>query len=77
LIRADGGLLLCRKLWEREVTAHAEGRPLKKWYRSVMLANAGIQVFCQLNNEDRLDSLPACAGMTTKSFHGVIFGAWS
>ena len=34
LIRADVGLLLYRKLWEREVMAHAEGRPLKKWYRS-------------------------------------------
>ncbi len=34
LIRADVGLLLYRKFWEREVMAHAEGRPLKKWYRS-------------------------------------------
>jgi hypothetical protein len=33
-IRADVGLLLYRKLWEREVMAHAEARPLKKWYRS-------------------------------------------
>jgi hypothetical protein len=34
LIRSDVGLLLYRKSWEREVMAHAEGRPLKKWHRS-------------------------------------------
>ena len=34
LIRADAGLLLYRKIWEREVTAYSEGRPLKKWHRS-------------------------------------------
>jgi len=34
LIRADVGLMLYRKIWQREVMAHAEGRPLKNWYRS-------------------------------------------
>jgi len=34
LIRSDVGLMLYRKLWEREVMALAEGRPLKNWHRS-------------------------------------------
>ena len=34
LIRADVGLLLYRKIWEREVMALAEGRPTKQWVRS-------------------------------------------
>jgi 5,5'-dehydrodivanillate O-demethylase len=33
LIRADAGVLLYRKIWEREVRALAEGRPLKQWFR--------------------------------------------
>jgi hypothetical protein len=31
---ADVGLLLDRKIWQREVMALAKGRPLKNWRRS-------------------------------------------
>jgi len=34
LIRSDAGVLLHRKLWEREVMAHAEGKLLKQWVRT-------------------------------------------
>jgi hypothetical protein len=40
LIRADAGVLLYRKIWEREVAAFSEGRPLKQWNRSFQLASA-------------------------------------
>ncbi|MGZ8498989.1 MAG: hypothetical protein ACXW5W_11190 [Candidatus Binatia bacterium] len=30
--RSDSGIILFRKIWERELRALAEGRPLKKWY---------------------------------------------
>ncbi|MGZ9125893.1 MAG: hypothetical protein ACXW48_22910, partial [Candidatus Binatia bacterium] len=30
--RSDTGIILFRKIWERELRALAEGRPLKKWY---------------------------------------------
>jgi len=29
--RSDLGIILFRKIWERELRALAEGRPLKKW----------------------------------------------
>jgi 5,5'-dehydrodivanillate O-demethylase len=29
--RSDLGVILFRKIWERELRALAEGRPLKKW----------------------------------------------
>jgi 5,5'-dehydrodivanillate O-demethylase oxygenase subunit len=29
--RSDTGVILFRKIWERELRALAEGRPLKKW----------------------------------------------
>ena len=29
--RSDVGIIVFRKIWERELTALAEGRPLKKW----------------------------------------------
>ncbi len=29
--RSDKGLILLRKIWERELRALAEGRPLKQW----------------------------------------------
>lgn len=29
--RSDQGIILFRKIWERELRAMAEGRPLKKW----------------------------------------------
>jgi 5,5'-dehydrodivanillate O-demethylase len=29
--RSDAGVILFRKIWERELRALAEGRPLKKW----------------------------------------------
>jgi hypothetical protein len=38
LTRADAGLILYRKLWEREIVAHLEGRPVKKWERSERVA---------------------------------------
>jgi hypothetical protein len=40
LIRADGGVLLYRKIWEREVVAFAEERPVKQWVRPESLAAA-------------------------------------
>lgn len=33
--RSDEGVILLRKLWERELRAFDEGRPLKDWYRPV------------------------------------------
>jgi len=38
LIRSDVGVLLHRKVWEREVLAFAEGRPLKNWTYSEQVA---------------------------------------
>lgn len=38
LIRADVGVLLYRKVWEREVMALAEGRAMKEWIRPEQLA---------------------------------------
>lgn len=36
--RSDGGVILLRKIWERELRALAEGRPIKQWaYRSDMV----------------------------------------
>jgi len=32
--REDAGLILKRRIWERELRALADGRPLKKWIRS-------------------------------------------
>ncbi|HEX9455086.1 MAG TPA: hypothetical protein VGA27_12015 [Candidatus Binatia bacterium] len=40
LIRADVGLMLYRKIWQREIMAHAESRPLKNWYRSEAVINS-------------------------------------
>ena len=40
-----------------------------------MLANAGIQVFSQLNNEDRLDSRVR-GNDDEVPFHGMMFGAF-
>lgn len=34
LIRSDVGVLLYRKIWEREVTAFNQGMPTKRWNRS-------------------------------------------
>ena len=35
--RSDTGVILLRKIWERELRALAEGRPLKEWtYRPDM-----------------------------------------
>ena len=34
LIRADVGFMLYRKIWQREVMALAEDKPMKKWLRS-------------------------------------------
>jgi hypothetical protein len=31
--RSDGGVIVLRKIWERELRALAEGRPLKNWSR--------------------------------------------
>jgi len=38
LIRSDVGVLLHRKMWERELSAFAEGRSLKKWTYSGQIA---------------------------------------
>jgi acetoin utilization deacetylase AcuC-like enzyme len=38
--RSDVGIILFRKIWERELHALAEGRPLKKW---VLPQNAEIK----------------------------------
>ena len=36
--RSDTGVILLRKIWERELRALAEGRPTKKWtYRPEMV----------------------------------------
>lgn len=35
--RSDAGVILVRKMWERELRALAEGRPLKQWARPVGL----------------------------------------
>jgi hypothetical protein len=35
--RADVGVIAIRRLWERELNAFAEGRPLKKWKRDATL----------------------------------------
>jgi 5,5'-dehydrodivanillate O-demethylase len=36
--RSDGGVILLRKIWERELRALAEGRPVKEWtYRPDMV----------------------------------------
>jgi 5,5'-dehydrodivanillate O-demethylase len=40
LIRSDSGVLLYRKIWERELRALAENKPLKQWSRSETLTNA-------------------------------------
>jgi hypothetical protein len=40
LIRADAGVLLYRKIWEREVMAHVEGKPVKQWQRTPDLAQS-------------------------------------
>jgi 5,5'-dehydrodivanillate O-demethylase len=41
--RGDAGVILLRKLWERELRALAEGRPLKEWRRPERLAaTAGV-----------------------------------
>jgi 5,5'-dehydrodivanillate O-demethylase len=31
--RSDVGVILIRRLWERELRVLAEGRPLKRWFR--------------------------------------------
>jgi 5,5'-dehydrodivanillate O-demethylase len=36
--RSDVGIILIRKIWERELRALADGRPLKQWQRSPQLA---------------------------------------
>jgi 5,5'-dehydrodivanillate O-demethylase len=36
--RSDRALILIRKIWERELQALAEGKPLKQWQRSERLA---------------------------------------
>jgi 5,5'-dehydrodivanillate O-demethylase oxygenase subunit len=36
--RSDAGVILLRKIWERELLALSEGQPTKKWtYRSDMV----------------------------------------
>jgi hypothetical protein len=40
LIRSDAGVVLQRKLWEREVAANAEGRPVKQWMRTEAIINS-------------------------------------
>jgi 5,5'-dehydrodivanillate O-demethylase len=32
--QSDAGIILLRKLWERELKALAERKPIKKWRRS-------------------------------------------
>jgi len=34
MTRSDVGLMLYRKIWQRELMALAKGRPLKNWRRS-------------------------------------------
>ncbi|HEY7067555.1 MAG TPA: Rieske 2Fe-2S domain-containing protein [Chloroflexota bacterium] len=36
--RSDAGVILLRRIWERELRALAEGRPLKQWIRPAQLA---------------------------------------
>jgi 5,5'-dehydrodivanillate O-demethylase len=36
--RSDVGIILIRKIWQRELQALAEGRPLKQWQRPAQLA---------------------------------------
>ena len=36
--RSDRALILIRKIWERELQALADGKPLKQWVRSEHLA---------------------------------------
>jgi 5,5'-dehydrodivanillate O-demethylase len=41
--RTDVGIILLRKVWERELRALAEGRPLKQWTRPKLLtATSGV-----------------------------------
>ena len=40
LIRSDSGVLLYRKIWERELSALDANKPLKQWARSAQLAKA-------------------------------------
>ena len=41
--RSDAGVILLRILWKRELTALAEGRPLKQWIRPPeMRATSGL-----------------------------------
>jgi hypothetical protein len=40
LIRADCGALIYRKLWERELGAFAENRPVKQWARTERVMRA-------------------------------------
>jgi 5,5'-dehydrodivanillate O-demethylase len=35
--RMDAGILLVRKLWQRELRAMAEGKPMKTWQRTAEL----------------------------------------
>jgi 5,5'-dehydrodivanillate O-demethylase len=43
--RSDKGIILLRRIWERELTALDEGRPLKEWRRP---AHALALTFTQL-----------------------------
>jgi 5,5'-dehydrodivanillate O-demethylase len=40
--RSDVGVFLLRKIWERELQALAEGRPLKKWNSPAGLADQSV-----------------------------------
>ncbi|HVH92900.1 MAG TPA: hypothetical protein VM783_16150 [Candidatus Acidoferrum sp.] len=40
LIRTDSGALTYRKLWERELKAFAENRPVKQWARTERVMSA-------------------------------------
>jgi 5,5'-dehydrodivanillate O-demethylase oxygenase subunit len=41
--RSDVGVILLRKIWERELRALAEGRPLKQWRRPAgLMATSGV-----------------------------------
>ena len=41
--RSDRALILIRKIWERELQALAEGKPLKQWQRTERLAGLHSQ----------------------------------
>jgi 5,5'-dehydrodivanillate O-demethylase len=41
--RSDRALILIRKIWERELQALNEGKPLKEWFRSERLAEIVTQ----------------------------------